>query len=144
MITIISKKRSRNLQLMRIFKIDEDNAENIIQFEDKYGEFKNIFGKISAYEYVCQDYKLYPLLKENNRTKIRSFILNKIHAIQNDAHQLNISSTLYDFLNDEQINEIDDIINTAKTDLDILDYLYKACFYNKNKSKHYIKKKRIY
>lgn len=142
MITIISRKRNKNLQLMRIFKIDEDNAENIIQFEEKYGEFKNIFGRISAYEYICQDYKLYPLLKSNNRDEIKSFILNKIQIIQKDAEELNISLNLYDYLNEEQINEISDIIINAQTDVDILDYLYQSCLRHNNKN--VIRKKRIY
>jgi len=141
MITIISRKRHKNLQLMRIFKIDEDNAENNIQFEEKYGEYKNIFGKISAYEYICQDYQLYSLLKSNDKNKIKSFILNKIQTIQNDANNLNISLNLYDYLNKEQINEIINIIIDSPETINILDYLYQSCFKHDNKS--IVKKKRI-
>lgn len=142
MITIISRKRNKNLQLMRIFKIDEDNTENIMQFEEKYGEFKNIFGRISVYEYICQDYQLYPLLKRNNRDEIKSFILNKIQTIQNDAESLNIPFNLYDYLSEEQLNEISDIIINSNTDVDILDYLYQSCLRHNNKNM--IRKKRIY
>ena len=129
--------------MMRIFRIDEENIDNIVHFEAEFGEYKNIYGRISPYEFICQDYKLYQLLN-NDKNIIKSFIINKIDLIQTTAKKLNILSSLYDYLNEDRINELINTIDNANNNIDIIDYLYQACFINFNKSAIVRKRKKIY
>ena len=131
MIKIMPRKRKIHAQLMRINRIDDDNVDNITQFEELYGEYKNFYGKISAYEYVCQNQQyLNKLIDDKNGTvqQVKDFVQNKINEIQSSAKQLNISSKIYNYLNEEQINYIMNYLdNKAINVTDAVNYIYQLC-----------------
>ena len=128
MIVITPRKRLIHPQLLRISRIDDDNIDNINAFEDLYGEYKNLYGKISAYEYICKDKQIDSLLTAS-KEEIKQFVLTKIYEIQGKARDLNISSKIYNYLSDEQINETALYIDQSKSPEDAINYLYQACLY---------------
>lgn len=127
MIKIIPRKRKIHPQLISIHRIDDDNADNIQKFEEKYGEYKNFYGKITAYEYVCQSPQIH---KVTTKEEVKNFTLQKINEIQKEAKELNISSKIYHYLSDDVINKIIKYIDEAKNLADAINYLYQICLKN--------------
>lgn len=130
MIKIVLRKRNIHPQLTRINRIDDDNADGILQFEELYGDYKNFYGKISAYEFICKDKYLHVLIEKNDKKKIKDFIAKKINTIQQSAKNLNISSKTYHYLSEEQINNLLQCVDEAKTVKDAINHLYQICLYS--------------
>lgn len=110
------------------------DTKDIQNFVEQYKEYKNNFGKISPYNYICQHYsdKLSEFLENHystNKEPLIHFIKDKINEIQLKARELNISNTIFDYLSEAQIKKILYIISRKRTVGKAIEYLYQACLY---------------
>lgn len=112
----------------------EANQEQINSFIEKYKDYKNEFGKISAYDYICKSCssQLSSFLDNHyspNKDILLNLVKEKILEIQGEARSLGIPSSIYDYLSDEQIHETLTIINKKRTIGAAVNYLYSATLY---------------
>ena len=102
------------------------------QFKEQYKNYKNHFGKISGFTYICKACaKEFDSILINNGSLniLNKMVLNKINNLQNEAKLVKISSKEYNYISDEQLFEISQTIQNAKSIQDAINYLYQACLY---------------
>ena len=130
----LSNKKHRVNKAMIV--MDNDKIQ---QFFHKYQKYKNNFGKISVYEYICKNSSAQLSLLDNHNSpdkeELKQLIIDKIYEIQDEAYQLNISSENFVYINNNQIQDLLMQIDNKKNIGQAIDYIYQLALINEIKKK---------